>query len=81
MRMKFGDRTMITAAFLTADSKDQVIAFYKEKLGPIALTMMTIKGTEFVLNNNGDSVTVTIFQDPGANDGKTQISIVHNSKG
>jgi hypothetical protein len=81
MRMKFGDRTMITAAFLTADSKDQVIAFYKEKLGPIALTMMTIKGTEFVLNNNtGDSVTVTIFQDPAANDGKTQISIVHNSK-
>jgi hypothetical protein len=81
MRMDMGGKTLVSAIFLTQDSKEQVIAFYKDKVGPVAQMMMTTKGTEFILNNNtGDSVTVTIQQTPGTNDGKTQIAIVHTSK-
>lgn len=81
MRMDMGGKTLVSAFFLTQDSKEQVIAFYKDRVGPIAQMMMTTKGTEFILNNNtGDSVTVTIQQTPGVDQGKTQIAIVHTSR-
>jgi hypothetical protein len=82
LRMNIAGKSMVSANFLTSDSKDQVIAFYKEKAGPAAQSIMTDNGAQFILNaGNGDTVTVSIAQIAAMNDGKTQITIIRASKG
>ena len=82
LRMNIAGKSMVSANFLTADSKDQVIAFYKDKVGPTAQSIMTDNGAQFVAAaSNGDTVTVSISQIAGMNDGKTQITIIRASKG
>jgi len=82
LRMNIAGKSMVSANFLTADSKDQVIAFYKDKVGPSARSIMTDNGAQFVTAaDNGDTVTVSIAQNASMNDGKTQITIIRASKG
>lgn len=81
LHMTIAGKSMVTANYLTADSKDQVIAFYKEKVGPNAQSMTTDNGGEFIETNGSDSIVVTVMQSPNSNDGKTQITIVHTSGG
>jgi hypothetical protein len=82
LRMNIAGKSMVSANFLTADSKDQVIAFYKDKVGPSAQSIMTDNGAQFVTAaSNGDTVTVSIAQNASMNDGKTQITIIRASKG
>ncbi len=81
LHMTIAGKSMVTANYLTADSKDQVIAFYKEKVGPNAQSMTTDNGGEFTETNGSDSIVVTVMQSPNSNDGKTQITIVHTSGG
>lgn len=82
MRMNIAGKSMVTAIFLTSDSQDQVVAFYKDKIGPNAETVTTSNGAQFVsTTSNGDALTVTITQSPDANEGKTQITIIRASKG
>jgi hypothetical protein len=82
LRMNIAGKSMVSANFLTGDSKDQVISFYKEKVGPNAQSIMTDSGAQFVTaSGNGDTVTVSIAQNAGVNDGKTQITIIRASKG
>jgi hypothetical protein len=82
LRMNIAGRSMVSANFLTSDPKDQVIAFYKGKVGPNAQSIMTDNGAQFVTAaSNGDSVTVSIAQNAAMNDGKTQITIIRASKG
>lgn len=82
LRMNIAGRSMVSANFLTSDPKDQVIAFYKGKVGPNAQSIMTDSGAQFVTAaTNGDSVTVSIAQNAATNDGKTQITIIRASKG
>jgi len=71
---------MVTANYLTSDSKEQVIAFYQAQLGSSAQGTPTSSGEIFVVTKgNGDSLTVTISQRPSLYDGKTQIIIANVS--
>lgn len=80
LRIAMGDKTMISANFLTSDSMDQVVAFYKEQAGPTAQANVSSNTAQFVVaTNTGDAVTVTIMPNPGA-DGKTRISIIRAPK-
>ena len=81
MRMKIAGENIVTAAYLTPDSKDQVLAFYNDKMGPDARPTTSANGGGFVLSKSPrESLTVKVTQAPGMNDGNTQIIIVHASK-
>lgn len=76
LRMTIAGKNMVTANFLTSDSKEQVIAFYQAQLGSGAQGTPTSSGEILVVTKgNGNSLTVTISQRPNLNDGKTQIVI------
>lgn len=80
MRMSLPTGPVVAANYLTSDSKDQVIAFYKGKLGSDATTMDVGTGAIMTVNRGkNESVTITITQRPGESDGKTQIHIMHTS--
>jgi hypothetical protein len=78
LRMTIAGKSMVTANYLTSDSKDQVMAFYQNSLGPAAQSNTSANGGTFMLNKgSGESVTVTVAQNPAIHEGKTQIVIVH----
>jgi hypothetical protein len=79
VHMSIAGKTIVTANFSTSDSPDQVVAFYKDKLGPSAQTMTTGTGGYINANNGNDSITITVVQQANQNDGKTQFTIVHSS--
>ena len=81
MRMNIAGKSMVTAIFLTSDSQDQVIAFYKDKIGPNAESISTAGGAQLVTSaSNGDAITITITPNSDSNEGKTQITIIRASK-
>jgi len=72
---------MVTGIYLTTDSKDQVVDFYKAKLGSGASVMDTSETTMITLGRGQqDSVMVTVTQNPSQDNGKTKIAIVHTKK-
>ena len=72
---------MLTATFVTSDSKDQVVAFYQNALGPNAQASSNTNGESFMLNKGaGESVIVTVSQSALRDQGKTQIVVVHSTK-
>jgi len=78
MRMNMPSGSMVTAVFVTSDSKDKVLAFYKEKLGSAASIIDTQEGAILTLSTGQqESVMVTISSKSSENDGKTRIAIVH----
>jgi hypothetical protein len=80
MRMSLPGGPGVAANFLTSDSKDKVIAFYKNRLGKGTTTMNV--GTGAILERtkgNMDSVIVAILQRDNQEEGKTQIHILHTS--
>jgi len=79
LRMTIAGKTMVTANFLTPDSPDKVIAFYKDKAGPNAQVMSTGAGGMITTQNGSNSVTVTVSQSASENNGETQITIVNSS--
>jgi hypothetical protein len=79
LRMTIAGKTMVTANFLTPDSPDKVIAFYKDKAGPNAQVMTTGAGGMITMQNGSNSVTVTVSQSASENNGETQITIVNSS--
>jgi hypothetical protein len=80
LRMTLPTGSMITAIYVTPDSKDQVLAFYKSKLGDSATTMDTSDGAIVTLNKGQqESIMVTITANSSQYDGKTQIAIVHTT--
>jgi hypothetical protein len=79
LRMTIAGKSMVTANFLTPDSPDKVIAFYKGKAGPNAQTMTTGAGGMITMQNGSSSVTVTVSQSASENNGETQITIMNTS--
>ncbi len=80
LRMTLPTGSMITAVYVTSDSKDEVLGFYKSKFGSDASVFDSPTGTVLSLNKNPqDSVVVTIMSTPSEYDGKTQIHIVHTT--
>jgi hypothetical protein len=78
MRMSTPSGSWVTAIFLTSDSKDQVVNFYKNKFGSDSATMdtgdtaiLTLKRTE------KESIMVTVSSRPNRDNGKTKIAITH----
>jgi hypothetical protein len=78
MRMELPTGSMVTGVFVTTDSKDQVVAFYKSKFGGNVSVFDSADGAVLTLTKGDkESVMVTVSAKPSQNDGKTQIAIVH----
>jgi hypothetical protein len=78
MRMSLPNGSWVTAVYLTSDSKDQVIAFYKSRLGSQASVFESADSAVLSVNKGQkESVMVTVTAKPSENNGKTQIAIVH----
>ncbi len=61
MRMELPTGSMVTGVFVTSDSKDQVVAFYKNKFGSGASTFDTADGAILTLPmGDKESVMVTV---------------------
>jgi len=70
--------SVVSGIFVTSDSKDQVLAFYKDKLGSEASVFDTSHSSVLsVKKGDQETVMVTVTQKPGEDDGKTKIAIVH----
>ncbi len=78
LRMNLPTGSVVSGAFVTSDSKDAVVSFYKGKLGSDA-TVYDAAESAVITANKGqqDSVVVTVTSKPSADDGKTKIMIVH----
>jgi len=78
MKMDLPTGSMVTGVFETGDSKDQVLEYYKGKLGSGASVMDTPETAIVTLTHGQDeSVMVTITQKTSQDNGKTKIAIVH----
>jgi hypothetical protein len=82
MRMNLPTGSIVSGSFLTSDSKDQVLAFYKSKLGSAA-SVFDSDTSAMISVKKGDheNIMVTISGRPSENNGKTKISIVHTKNG
>ena len=81
LHMTIAGKSMVSANFLTSDSVDQVVAFYKDKAGPNAQVMTTGNGGVISVTNGSDSISITVSQNANSNDGRTQFVIIHTSGG
>lgn len=80
MRMSMPSGSMVTGVFVTGDSKDQVLAFYKSKFGSDASIYDSGDGAVLTMKKGDkESVVLTITKGSGDEAGKTQISIVHST--
>jgi hypothetical protein len=78
LRMSLPTGSVVSALYVTSDSRDQVLAFYKSKFTGGMSTYDTENGAVLTYNNGQqESVVVTINSTPTEYDGKTQIHIVH----
>jgi zinc ribbon protein len=78
MKMDLPTGSMVTGVFITSDSKEQVVDFYKGKFGSGASVYDTANGALLTLNrDNQESVMVTVSANSSQDGGKTRISIVH----
>jgi hypothetical protein len=80
MRMNLPTGSIVSGAFVTSDSKDQVLNFYKSKFGSDASVFDGADSAMISLKKGDhDTVMVTISNRAAENDGKTKISIVHTA--
>lgn len=77
-RMTTPAGSWITAVYVTSDSKDKVLAFYKDKLGDSASVIDTPDGAIVSLKKSEqEGVVITITANSSEYSGKTQVAIVH----
>jgi hypothetical protein len=78
MKMDLPTGSMVTGVFVTSDSKDQVVAYYKGKLGSGASVYDSDNSALLSLNmGQQETVMVTVSSNSSQDGGKTRISIVH----
>jgi hypothetical protein len=78
VRMDVPTGSWITGVFLTSDSKDQVVAYYKDKMGSDAAVMDTGDSAVLTLKKGDkEGITITISQKPDQDQGKTKFAIMH----
>ena len=78
MSMHTPGGSVVSGIFVTSDSKDQVLAFYKDKLGSEASVFDTSDSSILnVKKGDEENVMVKVTQKPGEDDGKTRITISH----
>ena len=80
MKVSLPTGTMVSGVFVTPDSKDQVVNFYKSKFGDAASVMDTEDAAMLTLKKGEqESVMVTVSSKASENDGKTKIAIIHTT--
>jgi hypothetical protein len=78
MKMTLPTGSMVTGVFETADSKDQVIAFYKAKLGADASVSESDDSAVMTLKRSDkEQVMVTVSSRANESNGKTKFVILH----
>jgi hypothetical protein len=78
MRMNLPTGSVISGVFLTIDSKEQVLAFYRSKLGSEASVFDAANSAMIsVRRPSHDNIMISVTSRESENDGKTKISIVH----
>jgi len=78
MRITLPTGTSVTAVFVTSDSKDKVVSYYKDKLGSQASVFDSSNSAMLTAEKSKhESVMVTVTPNSSAHDGKTQITIIH----
>jgi zinc-ribbon domain len=79
MRMTLPTGTMVSAVYVTSDSKDQVVAYYKNKFGSDNVSSFDSTDGSVITytKSQQEQVVVTVTSSPTEYDGKTQIHIVH----
>lgn len=80
MRMDMPGGSVVTGVFLTSDSKEAVVNFYKGKFGSDA-SVFDSADSAIISLKKGDkeTVMVTVSSRQSENDGKTKIAIVHTT--
>jgi hypothetical protein len=79
MRMEMPSGSSVKGAFLTSDSKDQVVAFYKDKYGSEA-SVSSLFGITIVRLKLGEQELVQVaITGSRLNDGKTMFTITHTT--
>jgi nitrate reductase NapE component len=68
MRLTLPTGSSVTAVFVTPDSKDQVVSYYKDKFG-----------SQASIFDSANSAMVTVTPNSSQHDGKTQITIIHTT--
>jgi hypothetical protein len=78
VRMTMPTGSWVTAVFVTPDSKDQVVSFYKSKFGSeVSVFDSGDSAVISVQKSKQESVMVTVTANKSEYNGKTQIAIVH----
>jgi hypothetical protein len=78
MRMTMPTGSWVTAIFVTPDSKDQVVSFYKARLGSeVSVYDSADSAVISVQKGKQESIIVTVTANKAEYNGKTQIAIVH----
>lgn len=80
MKMDLPTGSMVTGIFVTSDTKDQVVSYYKDKFGA-ASGMMESEEAAILTYKKSDKeqVMVTVSNKANENDGKTKIVIMHTT--
>jgi hypothetical protein len=78
MRITLPSGSSVTAIFVTSDSKDQVVSYYKGKFGSEASVFDSANSAMLtVQKGKQETVMVTVTTGEAQYDGKTQITIMH----
>jgi hypothetical protein len=78
MKMDLPTGSMVTGVFITSDSKEQVVEYYRSKFGSGASVYDSTNSALLTLNKGSqESVMVTVAANSSQDSGKTRISIVH----
>jgi len=77
-RMTLPGGSWVSAVFVTSDSKDQVVSFYKSRLGSeVSVYESADSAVLSAQKSKQESVIVTVTANKSEYNGKTQIAIVH----
>jgi hypothetical protein len=78
MKITLPTGSSVTAVFVTSDSKDKVVSYYKDKLGSQTSVFDSSNSAMLsVQKSKQETVMVTVTPNSSAHDGKTQITIMH----
>jgi hypothetical protein len=77
-RMSTSSGSWVSAVYVTPDSQDKVVAFYKGKMGADASALETSDGAVLTgKKSETEAVVVTITSNSSQYSGKTEIAIMH----
>jgi hypothetical protein len=80
MRMTLPTGSWVSAVFVTPDSKDQVVSFYKSRFGSEASIYDSANSAVISLQKGKkESIMVTVTANQSQYDGKTQVTILHTT--